>query len=60
MENQKSEKTVVLNTEKLQELENLVGDIPTRFGLPILDFLKKLYFEQNKTTQTPVVDIKKD
>lgn len=51
---------VTLNKENLEILETMVGDIPTRFGLPILDYLKKLYIEQNqKQVETPVID-KKD
>ena len=36
-----------LNDENLKELEAFINQIPTQYGLPLLQFLGKLNAEQN-------------
>lgn len=52
---------ITLNKEQLETLENMIGEMPTKWGLPILDYLKALFHQQNqKQVETPVVDIKEE
>ena len=45
MENKRQ---VILSEENLTTLENMIGEIPTKMGLPMLDYLKHLFIQQNK------------
>ncbi len=43
---------ITINQEQLKELEAFINQIPTAYGLPLLQFLGKLNAEQNP--QTPI------
>ena len=42
---------ITINQEQLKELEAFINQIPTAYGLPLLQFLGKLNAEQNPTTE---------
>lgn len=54
---------LTLNQEELQELQNLVDDIPTRHGMPIVLFFLRIH-EQRKATaekqEAEIKELKKD
>jgi hypothetical protein len=39
--------TITLNEEQLKQLDAFIQDLPTRYGLPLTQFLSKLAQEQN-------------
>jgi hypothetical protein len=39
--------TITLNEEQLKQLDAFIQDMPTRYGLPLTQFLSKLAQEQN-------------
>jgi hypothetical protein len=42
---------ITINQEQLKELEAFINQIPTAYGLPLLQFLGKLNAEQNPQTE---------
>lgn len=46
---------ITLNQDQIKELEAFINQIPTAYGLPLLQFLGKLNAEQN-----PQAEIKED
>ena len=38
---------ITINNDQLKELEAFINQIPTAYGLPLLQFLSKLNAEQN-------------
>ena len=38
---------ITINNDQLKELEAFINQIPTQYGLPLLQFLGKLNAEQN-------------
>lgn len=45
---------ITLNEQQIKELEAFLQEMPTKFGLPILQFLGKLNAEQNP----PIEEVK--
>ena len=45
---------ITINNDQLKELEAFINQIPTAYGLPLLQFLGKLNAEQNP----PVEEVK--
>jgi hypothetical protein len=43
---------ITINETQLKELEAFINQIPTAYGLPLLQFLGKLNAEQNPQTTT--------
>jgi hypothetical protein len=43
---------ITLNETQIKELEAIINTIPTAYGLPLLQFLGKLYAEQNPPQET--------
>jgi hypothetical protein len=39
--------TITLNEEQVKQLDAFIQDMPTRYGLPLTQFLSKLAQEQN-------------
>lgn len=48
--------TITLNEEDLKQLDAFIQDMPTRFGLPLTQFLSKLAQEQNPQEVKPEVE----
>jgi hypothetical protein len=48
---------ITLNETQVKELEAFIQEMPTKFGLPLLNFLNKIAQEQN-TNGTEVVEEK--
>jgi hypothetical protein len=42
---------ITINETQLKELEAFINQIPTAYGLPLLQFLGKLNAEQNPQTE---------
>jgi hypothetical protein len=42
-----------LSEQDLKELENFINDIPTRYGVPLLNFFAKLAKEQKPEEKLP-------
>ena len=42
---------ITINETQLKELESFINQIPTAYGLPLLQFLGKLNAEQNPQTE---------
>jgi hypothetical protein len=42
---------ITINQDQLKELEAFINQIPTAYGLPLLQFLGKLNAEQNPQTE---------
>jgi len=45
--------TIQLNEQSIKDIENFCLEMPTKFGLPIIQYLQKL-----ATEQTPAIDEK--
>jgi hypothetical protein len=43
---------ITINQEQIKELEAFINQIPTQYGLPLLQFLGKLAQEQNPPTES--------
>lgn len=43
---------LILNEQMQKDLYNFCMEMPTKFGLPIIEILQKLTVEQNKSEQT--------
>jgi len=39
--------TITLNDTEIKDIENFCLEMPTKFGLPIIQYLQKLATEQN-------------
>lgn len=39
--------TIILNDTEIKDIENFCLEMPTKFGLPIIQYLQKLATEQN-------------
>jgi len=46
---------ITINNDQLKELEAFINQIPTAYGLPLLQFLGKLNAEQNP--QAPEAEV---
>jgi len=42
---------ITLSTEQLKELEAFINQMPTMYGLPLLQYLGKINAEQNPQTE---------
>jgi hypothetical protein len=42
--------TIILNEQAIKDVEHFCLEMPTKFGLPIIQYLQKLASEQNPTT----------
>jgi hypothetical protein len=42
---------ITLNEQQLKDLEAFINQIPTAYGLPLLQFLGKINAEQNPQTE---------
>ena len=42
---------ITINEQQLKDLELFINQIPTQYGLPLLQFLGKLNAEQNPQTE---------
>ena len=47
---------ITLNETQLKELEAFIQEMPTKFGLPLLNFLNKIAQEQNSAKEEVVVE----
>ncbi len=47
---------IQLTKENLQQLEQMINEIPTKFGLPLLQFFGKLVEEQTPSAK-PVTEV---
>ena len=56
MENQQQpeRKPITLSVQHLEVLENFISDIPTRYGVALLNFLAEVSKEQVQEESTPV------
>ena len=45
-----------LTEENLKELETFINDIPTKYGLPLLNFFNKLAQEQKPASEQPFIE----
>lgn len=43
--------TITLNEEQVKQLDAFIQDMPTRYGLPLTQFLSKLAQEQNPSQE---------
>jgi hypothetical protein len=43
---------ITINQDQIKELEAFINQIPTQYGLPLLQFLGKLNAEQNQPQET--------
>ena len=42
--------TIILNDTEIKDIENFCLEMPTKYGLPIIQYLQKLATEQNPVT----------
>lgn len=42
--------TITLNDTEIKDIENFCLEMPTKYGLPIIQYLQKLATEQNPVT----------
>ena len=47
---------ITINNDQLKELEAFINQIPTAYGLPLLQFLGKLNAEQNPQVEEAKLD----
>ena len=47
---------VTINEQQLKDLEAFINQIPTQYGLPLLQFLGKLNAEQNPPVEEAKLD----
>ena len=47
---------ITINNDQLKELEAFINQIPTAYGLPLLQFLSKLNAEQNPPVEEAKLD----
>ena len=47
---------ITINNDQIKELEAFINQIPTAYGLPLLQFLGKLIAEQNPPVEEAKVD----
>lgn len=47
---------ITLNETQVKELETFIQEMPTKFGLPLLNFLNKIAQEQNSAKDNVVVE----
>jgi hypothetical protein len=47
---------ITLSTEQLKDLEAFINQIPTAYGLPLLQFLGKINAEQNPPVEEAKLD----
>jgi len=47
---------ITINNDQLKELEAFINQIPTAYGLPLLQFLGKIAQEQNPPVEDAKVD----
>ena len=47
---------ISINEQQLKDLEAFINQIPTQYGLPLLQFLGKLNAEQNPPIEEAKVD----
>jgi hypothetical protein len=43
---------ITINQDQIKELEAFINQIPTQYGLPLLQFLGKLNAEQNPSQES--------
>lgn len=48
--------TITLNEDQVKQLDAFIQDMPTRYGLPLTQFLSKLAQEQNPQEVNPEVE----
>ena len=46
---------ITLDDKQIKELEAFIQEMPTKFGVPLLNFLTKIAQEQNQ--EQPVVEV---
>jgi hypothetical protein len=47
---------LTLDQETLKELDKFIQEMPTKYGLPLLNFINGKIAEQNKAKEAPVVE----
>ena len=47
---------ITLNETQLKEIEAFIQEMPTKFGLPLLNFLNKIAQENNSAKEEVVVE----
>jgi len=45
-----------LDEKSISELNNFIQEMPTKYGLPLLNFLNTKIQEQSKKVETPVLE----
>jgi hypothetical protein len=46
---------ITLSEEKLKELDSFIQEMPTKFGLPLIQFINKIIEEQKEVEEAEVV-----
>lgn len=49
--NQQQAKPITLSVEHLKTLEAYISDLPTKYGVPLLNFLSQIASEQSNLTE---------
>jgi hypothetical protein len=47
---------ITLSEEKLKELDMFIQEMPTKFGLPLIQFINKIIEEQKEVEEAEVVN----
>lgn len=47
---------ITLNEQQLTELNQFCQELPTKYGVPLLQWFKQIQDEQNKKQETPTED----
>ena len=47
---------ITLNEQQLTELNQFCQELPTKYGVPLLQWFKQIQDEQNKKEETPTED----
>lgn len=49
---------LVLNENQLRELQALLDELPMKFGVPLVNLIRKFALENQKAAEAPKEDIK--
>lgn len=52
MENQQQAQPITLSVEHLKTLEEFISELPTKYGVPLLNFLSQVAKDQATPTDT--------
>ena len=54
--NKKNKTMITLNEQQLTELNQFCQELPTKYGVPLLQWFKQIQDEQNKKQEIPTED----